>query len=154
MPDSLLPDGGGGWLAMIITGLGVGGTAVYKAWRTFKDDRTADRGAEKAQSALDKVLERMEIEIARQNKVILDLTAKVDKLTDEKDELTAKLATALANEIVLKAKAEELTKDVAEIRAKLTVAEQMLTAKDTGDRRRISDFHSKTIDDRDVKDLP
>lgn len=138
---------GGSWLAAIATGLGVGGTALYKAWRKVKDDREGDRSAAKAETAWDKVIARMEAEITRQNGVILDLSAKVEKLTQEKDEANQKLAVALANELLLKGKVADLEKDMEELRARLT-------AQDTGDRRRATDYHPAPVDDRDKRELP
>lgn len=147
MPDNLIQDVGGGWLAALATGLGVGGTAIYKAFRKVKEDVGEDATAKKAETLIDKQIARLEAEIARQNSVIVDLTSRVDKMAGERNDALAAAAKAQAEALVATARVEALEKEVAEM-------EEKLGTKDTGDRRRATDFTwMHPVDDRDKKDM-
>jgi hypothetical protein len=148
-----LPDLGGGWLAMLLTGLGVGGTAIYKSFRKVKDDLGDDRQTEKANKAMDGVIVRMEAEITRQNGVIIELSSRVDKMAEERNDAREKLATAQAQALVLQGKVEALEATVADLKAELTEAEKKMDMRDNGKRRRATDYHHEWVDDRERKDL-
>ena len=140
---------GGGWLAALITGLGLAGTGIYKAFRTVKEDLGDDEQNRKANKAMDGVIGRLESEIARQNAVIIELSQRVDKMAEERNDAREKLATAQAQALVLQGKVEALEADVSELKVELAEAEKKLTAKDDGRRRRATDV----IDDREKKVL-
>lgn len=140
-----LGDMSGGWLAAVLTGLGVGGTAIYKAFRKVKEDGRDDDVRGVADSAMAGVVRHLREEIDRQNEVIKGVAAKNEDLAEKYSRVKADLAAAQAGNLLLQGKIATLEKDVAELRAELAEAEAKLAAKDTGERRR----HTDPIDDRD-----
>jgi predicted RNase H-like nuclease (RuvC/YqgF family) len=148
MPDNLLPELGGGTWATILTGLGVGGTAIYKAFRKVKEDKTDDRDKEKHDSQTDAHIAHLNREIARLTTELKDLAADVKTLTKEKSDLVAEAAKAQAEALIWQSKVVTLETDVAELREELTAAEIKLEIKDSGERRRYTDH----VDDRDRRE--
>jgi predicted RNase H-like nuclease (RuvC/YqgF family) len=148
MPDNLLPELGGGTWATILTGLGVGGTAIYKAFRKVKEDKTDDRDKEKHDSQTDAHIAHLNREIARLTTELKDLALDVKTLTKEKAELVAAAAKAQAEALIWQSKVVTLETDVAELREELTAAEIKLAVKDSGERRR----HTDHVDDRDRRE--
>ena len=148
MPDNLLPELGGGTWATILTGLGVGGTAIYKAFRKVKEDKTDDRDKEKHDSQTDAHIAHLNREISRLTTELKDLALDVKTLTKEKAELVAAAAKAQAEALIWQSKVVTLETDVAELREELTAAEIKLAVKDSGERRRYTD----KPDDRDRRE--
>lgn len=147
MPGDL-QDLSGGWLAALLTGLGVGGTAIYKSFRKVKEDLGDDKASAKADKAMDGILARMESEITRQSGVIVTLTERLDRVDKERSDALAIAAKAQAEVLIQAGKVEALEKDVADLKAELKEVEDerdKLKLRDTGDRRRYTD----NIDDRD-----
>lgn len=135
----------GGWFAAALTGLGVGGTAIYKAFRKVKEDTTDDRDKEKHDNQTDAHIAHLNREIARLTTELKDFATDVKTLTKEKADLVAAAAKAQADALIWQSKVVTLETDVAELREELTAAEIKLAIKDNGERRR----HTDRIDDRD-----
>jgi predicted RNase H-like nuclease (RuvC/YqgF family) len=148
MPDNLLPELGGGTWATILTGLGVGGTAIYKAFRKVKEDKVGDRDKEKHDTQTDAHIAHLNHEIARLTTELKDLATDVKTLTKEKSDLVAAAAKAQAEALIWQSKVVTLETDVADLREELTAAEIKLAIKDTGERRRYTD----NLDDRDRRE--
>jgi predicted RNase H-like nuclease (RuvC/YqgF family) len=148
MPDNLLPELGGGTWATILTGLGVGSTAIYKAFRKVKEDKTDDRDKEKHDSQTDAHIAHLNREIARLTTELKDLATDVKTLTKEKSDLVTAAAKAQAEALIWQSKVVTLETDVAELREELTAAEIKLAIKDSSDLRRYTD----KPDDRDRRE--
>jgi len=148
---------GGGW-AGIMTAIGIASTVAYKSFRKVKEDSSGDRDIEKSQAVTDRQITRMEAEIARQNEVIVAVSAKLDLVTERESKTRADLATAQAGTFLLQGKVKALEQDVIDLKSELaeTKAElkeveaerDKLRLRDNGDLRRYTDH----LDDRDRRE--